>query len=138
MWRLRSRLPERLLQLRAGLIVSRLSEVPELAGFGESICIAIRAQVEKLGLSIGDEPLWANASFTEKADPFSQEISLIATWRGQQRYGTVTFFPDGRIFAEYQVLLPHPQKADSYVESVQIWGRPQQLRGDAVIAEYLK
>ena len=118
--------------------MSRLSEVPELAGFGESICVAIRAQVEKLGLSIGDEPLWANASFTEKADPFSQEISLIGTWRGQQRYGTVTFFPDGRIFAEYQVLLPHPQKEDSYVESVQIWGRPQQLRGDAVIAEYLK
>ena len=105
---------------------------------GEAICAALRRQVEKLGLSIGDEPVWAEASFAEEADPYSQEISVIGTWRGKQRYGTVTFFPDGRIFAEYQVLLPHPVQEDSYVESVQIWGRPQQLRGEAVLADYLK
>lgn len=113
------------------------STVPDPA-IGEAVCAALRGQVEKLGLSIGAEPIWAKATFTEKADPFSQEISLIGTWHGQQRYGTVTFFPDGRVFAEYQVLLPHPQQADSYVESVQIWGRPQHFRGDAVIAEYAK
>lgn len=105
---------------------------------GDAVCAAIRGQVAKLGLSIGDEPLWSDAVFAEKVDPFSQEISLIGTWRGKQRYGTVTLFPDGRVFAEYQVLLPHPSKADHYVESVQIWGRPQQLRGEAVIAEYMK
>lgn len=105
---------------------------------GEAVCAALRGEVAKLGLSIGDEPRWAEAAFAEKADPFSQEISVIATWRGQQRYGTATFFPDGRVFAEYQVLLPHPEKAERYVESVQIWGRPQQWRGDAVIADYMK
>jgi len=105
---------------------------------GDAVCAAIRGQVAKLGLSIGDEPQWDDAVFAEKLDPYSQEISLIGTWCGKQRYGTVTLFPDGRIFAEYQVLLPHPSKADSYVESVQIWGRPQQLRGEAVIAEYMK
>ena len=57
-----------------------------------------------------------------QVDPYSQEINLIGTWRGKQRYGTVTLFPDGRVFAEYQVLLPHPVREDSYVESVQIWG----------------
>jgi hypothetical protein len=36
------------------------------------------------------------------------------------------------------VLLPHPDREDSYVESVQIWGRPEKLRGDPVIAEYMK
>ena len=105
---------------------------------GEAVCAAIRGQVAKLGLSIGDEPLWGDAVFEEKADPFSQEISLVGVWRGKQRYGTVTLFPDGRIFAEYQVLLAHPSQPDRYVESVQIWGRPQQLRGEAVLAEYLK
>ncbi len=101
------------------------------------VCAALRRQVEKLGLTIGDEPVWAQATFIETLDPYSQEINLIGTWRGQARYGTVTIFPDGRVFAEYQVLLPHPKKAASYVESVQIWGPPQQLRGDAVIAEYV-
>ena len=108
------------------------------AAFGEALCAALRGQVEKLGLSIGDEPLWAAATFEEKLDPFSQEISLIATWRGQQRDGTATFFPDGRVFAEYQVLLPHPEKPESYVEAVQIWGSAGKLRGDVVLAEYIR
>jgi len=103
---------------------------------GAAVCAALRGQVEKLGLSIGDEPVWVEASFEEKADPFTQEISLIGTWRGKARDGTVTLFPDGRIFAEYQVLMPHPEIENSYVESVQIWGRPEQLRGEPVIAQY--
>ena len=98
----------------------------------------LRAQVEKLGLSIGGEPVWADARFEEATDPFSKEVSLVAVWRGGERFGKATFFPDGRVFAEYQVLLPHPERPDSYVDSVQIWGRPQQLRGDAVVADYLK
>ena len=115
--------------------MSGISPDPAL---GEAICAALRGQVEKLGLSIGDEPLWAEATFEEKADPFSQEISRVGTWRGKLRYGTVTLFPDGRVFAEYQVLLPHPEKADCYVESVQVWGQPGKLRGDPVISEYAK
>ena len=106
--------------------------------FGEAVCTALRSQVEKLGLSIGDEPVWAEATFEEATDPFSQEVSVVAYWRGKARFGKATFFPDGRIFAEYQVLLPHPEKADSYIDSVQIWGNPQKLSGEAVIAEYMK
>lgn len=116
----------------------RLAEVSAMAVQGEAVCSALRGQVEKLGLSIGDEPVWADASFAEAIDPFSQEVSVVATWRGKARFGKATFFPDGRIFAEYQVLLPHPERPDSYVDSVQIWGRPQQLRGEAVLADYLK
>lgn len=106
---------------------------------GAAVCAAIRRQVEKLGLSLDpDEPVWEEAGFEKKVDPFSQEESLLGTWRGKARFGTVTVFPDGRIFAEYQVLLPHPQQADAYIEAVQIWGRPDALKGEAVVAEYLK
>ncbi len=115
-----------------------MSVSPPDAAYGEAVCAALRGQVTKLGLSIGDEPVWAAAAFEETTDPFSQEISVIAYWRGGQRFGKATFFPDGRVFAEYQVLLPCPDKDDSYVDSVQIWGRPQQLRGEAVLAEYMK
>ncbi|HEX6736017.1 MAG TPA: hypothetical protein VF096_14515 [Azonexus sp.] len=105
---------------------------------GEAVCAALRGQVEKLGLSLGDEPRWAGLSFAETRDPFSQEVSLVGTWRGGERYGTLTFFPDGRLFAEYQVLQPHPALAGWYVEAVQVWGRPGQLRGDAVLGEYAR
>lgn len=114
-----------------------LPERPD-AGLGAAVCSAIREQVGKLGLDIGTEPVWELAVFRSQTDPFSQETSLIGTWQGGQRYGTVTLFPDGRIFAEYQVLLPHPERPDAYVEAVQVWGKPEKIRGEAVIIEYLK
>ena len=107
------------------------------AATGAAVCAALRREVERLGLSIGNEPDWSLLSFEEKIDPFSQEVSLIGTWRGSARYRTVTLFPDGRVFAEYQVLLPHPDKPERYVESVQVWGKPDKLRGEAVIAAYM-
>lgn len=103
---------------------------------GAEVCQAIRRQVEKLGLTIGDEPIWAEASIAEQADPASGARSLVGTWRGKARYGTVTFFPDGRVFAEYQVLLPHPKLAGQYVEAVQVWGRAGALKGDPVLASF--
>ena len=102
---------------------------------GAAVCAALRAQVEKLGLSIGDEPHWLSASFEEVVDPFSREVSKVAFWRGGERFGKATFFPDGRIFAEYQVLQSYPAQPGHYVDYVQVWGRPERLRGDAVIAE---
>lgn len=104
---------------------------------GIATCDALRQQVEKLGLSIAPEPLWEQAQFSEVTDPYSQEISLVATWQGRERYGKATFFPDGRVFAEYQVLLPHPTRTDQYVETVQVWGNRDKLAGEAVFAQYL-
>ena len=111
--------------------------VPDSA-VGAAVCAALRREVEKLGLSIGDEPHWQALAFEPKADPFSGEVSLVGTWRGKARFGSVTFFPDGRIFAEYQVLLAHPTRSDAYVEAVQVWGTSARLRGDAVVAEFMK
>lgn len=105
---------------------------------GEAVCAALRGQAAKLGLSIGDEPVWDEAVFETATDPFSQEVSVVALWRGRARFGKATFFPDGRVFAEYQVLLANPADADSYVEAVQVWGDPAKLRGEAVIVDFLK
>jgi hypothetical protein len=109
--------------------------LPPNPDVGAAVCAALRQQVEKLGLSIGDEPDWRAASFEEATDPFSQEVSKVAYWRGGSRFGKATFFPDGRIFAEYQVLQSHPQQPGHYVDYVQVWGRPERLLGEAVIAE---
>lgn len=108
------------------------------AATGAAVCAALRGQVEKLGLSIGVEPVWEAVIFEEATDPFSHEVSVVAYWRGGQRFGKATFFPDGRIFAEYQVLQPNPLDADSYVDSVQVWGRAEKFRGEAIFAEYAK
>ena len=110
--------------------------LPPNPDFGAAVCAALREQVERLGLSIGDEPHWSAATFEVAVDPYSQEASTVAYWRGGARFGKATFFPDGRIFAEYQVLQPHPQQPGQYVDYVQVWGRPERLRGEAVLADY--
>lgn len=115
-----------------------MSLTPPDPAVGLALCAAIRQQIEKLGLTIGDEPDWSAVVFEDKQDPFSGETSVLAIWRGQARFGTATFFPDGRIFAEYQVLLTNPADPETYVESVQIWGRPEKFRGEPVIAPYLR
>ncbi|MCG2579061.1 hypothetical protein LZ012_18880 [Dechloromonas sp. XY25] len=114
-----------------------MTQRPDQA-FGEAVCTALRGQVEKLGLSIGPEPVWAAASFEEAVDPFSQETSVVAYWRGGARFGKASFFPDGRVFAEYQVLLPSPSDAERYIDTVQVWGNADKLRGEAVAAEYAR
>ena len=106
--------------------------------FGEAVCAALRGQVEKLGLSIGAEPVWAAACFEQAVDPFSQEASVVAYWRGGARFGKASFFPDGRVFAEYQVLLASPTEPDRYIDTVQVWGNAAKLRGEAVTADYAK
>lgn len=109
---------------------------PPTQELGESLCRALREQVAKLGLSLGDEPVWAAAGLATERDPFSQAESVVAVWRGGERFGKATFFPDGRVFAEYQVLQPHPAQPGFYVDAVQVWGQPQAWRGEAVIVEF--
>lgn len=114
-------------------------EVGSLAAdpaLGVEVCQAIRRQIEKLGLDLGDEPVWAEARFAMQFDPGAGESCLVGSWRGKSRDGTLTFFPDGRVFAEYQVLLPHPKLPGHYVEAVQVWGRAGALKGDPVIAAF--
>ena len=110
--------------------------IPEAIGI--AVCAALRAQAARAGVDIGPEPVWAEAQFSTVTDPFSQAQSRVATWQGRARYGKATFFPDGRVFAEYQVLLPHPENPEIYIEAVQVWGRPPAFKGEAVVAAGLK
>lgn len=115
-----------------------VAEVSLPSALGVAVCNALRYQVVKLGLSIGDEPVWDEITLRQIVDPYSQQTSVIGIWQGRLRYGSLTLFPDGRVFAEYQVLQPHPEKEDCYVEAVQVWGKPGQFRGDAVLVDCVK
>lgn len=109
--------------------------LPPEPEIGAAVCAALRHQVEKLGLSLGDEPDWRQAKFEETTDPYTQEVSKVAYWRGGARFGKAIFFSDGRVFAEYQVLQAHPKQPGQYVDCVQVWGQPERLRGDAITAQ---
>lgn len=99
---------------------------------GEHLCAALRQQAQRAGIDLGPEPQWSAATLRSQIDPYSQECSVIAVWRGGERYGSATFFPSGRVFAEYQILQPSPQDPGQWVEAVQVWGPLDALRGDVV------
>ena len=114
---------------------SAAAQVPD-ESLVAAICAALRHEVGRLGLDIGDEPIPGEAAIETKTDPFSGETSLRLVWQGKTRNGEANFFPDGRIFAEYQVLLALPGDASRYAEAVQVWGKPGALKGDAVLAAF--
>ena len=57
---------------------------------GESLCAALREQAARLGVSLGDEP--SGPGQPERSGrPFTQAVSVLATWRGNARYGERRF-----------------------------------------------
>jgi len=108
---------------------------PDTALVGE-ICSALRQVAGRFGLDLGEEPRSTDAVWQTKTDPFSGENCPRLVWEGKARNGEVNFFPDGRIFAEYQVLLALPGDAERYIEAVQVWGRRGALKSDAVIGRF--
>lgn len=105
---------------------------------GMALCAAIRERALGLGLPadcLGDQPRWADARFTLKTDPFSQEVSLNGAWQDGSRFGSVTLFTDGRVFAEYQILAPHPRLPGQFIEAISVWGRAGAFKSEAVLLE---
>lgn len=106
--------------------------------FAAEVCAALRQQAARAGVELGDEPDCADACWHDTTDPYSGEVSRIARFGRGNRRGQITLFADGRVFAEYDLLLPHPSLADHYIESVQCWGNRERLRGDVVVAEFAR
>jgi hypothetical protein len=45
--------------------------------------------------------------------------------------GSILFYPDGAFYAEYDVVQPHPQKSQWFVEAITAWGRGDQVKTEA-------
>lgn len=113
--------------------------MPEAEGrdaAGRAVCAALRGQAARLGIDLGERPAWPPAAWRRQRDPCSGADTEVGIWRDDHRYGELHFLPDGRVFAEYQVLLPHPRQPGQVVEAVSVWGMPGALRGDPVLADW--
>jgi hypothetical protein len=103
------------------------------ARLGDAVCDKIREAAARLGVDLGDRPRWSQARLGETTDPYSGETSLTGTWQDGSRYGSVTLFPDGRVYAEYQLLVPHPSLPGQFVEAVSVWGDASRLKSEPVL-----
>ena len=110
--------------------------LPNVQPLGHAVCAALRQEITKLGLELPGEPDWQTARLSQRVDPYSKEVTHLASWQGEVRNGEIQFFADGRVFAEYHVLLPLPQDDTQYVEAVQVWGTAARLMGEPVLARF--
>lgn len=60
-----------------------------------------------------------------RRDPFDGSEALYGEWRGLdgRRLGNVLIRPDGNVYAELEVVKPHPTDVRWFVESVTAWGK---------------
>lgn len=111
-----------------------------LREFGQSVCLRMAGEIEKLGFSEQDGvsyPDYDAAEFTLTTDPFTQSQDLIGYWYngGGQRMGQIKFHGDGSFYAEYDVVKPHPGKKGFFVEAINAWGREDAIKAEAKLLE---
>jgi hypothetical protein len=96
---------------------------------GEATWRAAQLAAARLGVAL-IAAAWEAARFELKRDPYSGEHTLIARWRDETHCNTVSIDPQGRVYAEFDLLVAHPQKPGWWVEAIEIWGQPSQLKTD--------
>lgn len=67
-----------------------------------------------------------------REDPFDHSQSLYIEWRtaAGQYQGNVTIHGGDQVFAEFDVLQPHPKKPRWFVEAATAWGLPGALKSE--------
>jgi hypothetical protein len=103
---------------------------------GEAVCARLIGEMHGLGFlpeQIVIKPVYGEARFETRRDPFSGEDSLCACWHDANghRIGEMKFHADGTFFAEYDVVLPHPRDPRWFVEGVVAWGRDGVIKSEA-------
>jgi len=96
---------------------------------GEATFRAAELAAARLGVALMPAA-WDTARFELKRDPYSGDHTLIARWRDEECCHTLSIDPQGRVYAEFDVLVAHPQKPGWWVEAIEIWGQPPQLKTD--------
>jgi hypothetical protein len=105
--------------------------------FVEGICARLGEEIMKLGFSEAEiirYPRQDEASYLLLKDPYTGQQNLACYWWDEakkQRIGTLQLNSDGTFYAEYDVVKPHPGKANWFVEGVTAWGKADQIKSEA-------
>ena len=104
--------------------------------FGTCVCQLISESIAKLGFSVQtpiDLPNYDAAQFSLVIDPYTQSQDLVGYWydNRKQRIGQIQFHGDGSVYAEYDVVQPHPRKRQFFVEAINAWGQQDNIKIEA-------
>ena len=67
-----------------------------------------------------------------RIDPYDQSKAFFGEWRHAEgrRIGTLMIHGSGQVFAEFDILLPHPKDSRWFIEAVTAWGDTQALKAE--------
>lgn len=104
--------------------------------FGIRVCQRISENIAKLGFSVQtriDLPSYDAVQFSLVTDPYTQAEDLIGYWydSNRQRIGQIQFHGDGSVYAEYDIVQPHPSKKQFFVEAINAWGSLDNIKTEA-------
>lgn len=104
--------------------------------FGTSVCQRISENIAKLGFSVQTRielPNYDALQFSLVIDPYTQSEDLVGYWYdiSQQRIGQIQFHGDGSVYAEYDIVQPHPSKKQFFVEAINAWGSQENIKTEA-------
>jgi hypothetical protein len=97
------------------------------------VWVALGGCLERAG--VGQSLAVAGTSHSRgelREDPFDHSIASYVEWRGAhgELLGSILLTGDGQVYAEFDLLLPHPGKPRWVIEAVTAWGRPGALKSE--------
>jgi hypothetical protein len=116
------------------------NQIDDKRAIGVKLCERLRAEITKLGFAddeLLDHPYYHTASFVLIKDPYTGNSNLTGYWYNKrnkpriERIGQLQFNSDGSFYAEYDVVKPHPHKAEWFVEAVTAWGKDDIIKTEA-------
>lgn len=94
---------------------------------------AFAAELERAGLGhLQDRIPEQLTSHEMQTDPFDGSQTFSGEWRSPSgtKLGSVLIHQGGQVFAEFDVLVPHPTDERWFVEGVTTWGTQEQLKSE--------
>ncbi|WP_018295187.1 hypothetical protein [Mariprofundus ferrooxydans] len=101
----------------------------------DEMCEAFRAAMLNLGFADGAIALAAfdQCRIEMSNDVYDHETCITGRWlhADGSQFAHLVRYANGNMFAEHDVLLPHPQKPDMFVEALEVWGTAGKLKSEA-------
>lgn len=100
----------------------------------DALCSQLRAECQRLGFeqaALAIEAPLVNAEL--RKDTFDGSQSLYAEWRtpAGALLGYVLIHAGGQIYAEYDIIKPHPTRTQWMVEAITAWGTGLEVKAEA-------
>jgi len=104
-----------------------LSDVQEL-------CVTFGSVLINLGFDAGAvrPALAGQCRYSTAIDPFDGAEQLLGEWVDSNgfRYAHFVRYGNGNMFAEHDVLHPHPDGSGAFIEAIEVWGYAGALKNE--------